>query len=59
MVVRVNSEDIESVVETIAVADMTLKVRVKGRLLRCYKCVLKGHIGKDCPLPPAKFKERQ
>lgn len=59
MVVQVNPKDIRSMVETIKIADMTLKVRVKGIIPCCHKCGVKGHIRADCPLPLGKTKEMQ
>lgn len=57
MVVQVAEEDIEKMVETINVDDTTLKVEVEGRIPRCYKCGLGGHIRAGCPPPPAKDKK--
>lgn len=40
---RIVVPDVERMVETTKVGDTTLKVRVEGRIPRCYEC-LKGHI---------------
>lgn len=54
MVVQINLEVIESMVETITVADVTLKVEEKTP--QCYKCV---HVSMDYSTPPVKIMERQ
>lgn len=50
VVVNVDPEDIESMMETIAVCDVTLKIIMEGRIPQCFKCGLKDQIRLDCLL---------
>lgn len=59
IVIQVAVGDIENLVGTIMVRGATLKIRVDGRIPRCYKCGLKGHIRVDCPSPYVKAKDRK
>lgn len=56
---QVNPEDIESMMETVTVADVMLKVRVEGKISPYYKGSLKGYIRTDCTPLLMKAKEKQ
>lgn len=46
----------EKIAETKKIGDITFKVRVEGRIPRCYKCGLKSHTRADCSPPRLKDK---
>lgn len=59
MVILVDLEGIEGITEKITVYGGALKGRVGGRIPRCYKCGLRGHIRADFLPQPVNFKERE
>lgn len=51
LAIQISLETLESLIETVTIVEIVLKVKVEGRIPQWFKCARKGHIRENCSSP--------